>query len=346
MPKIDLTFADGDRVRIEAKSGETILKAARRAGIQLSSDCEVGDCQTCRATCLAGEIEYDELATISLTQAEVDGGEILPCVAMAAGDLAVRLPYERSRLIAAKRFSIKVEEIRRLSASVVGLIGRMVGPVPLKFLPGQYANLQVPGTTEWRSYSMANAPGDARLLEFHVRLLDDGVMSRYLAERAVPGDTIQCVGPQGSFYLRGGMRRMLMVAGGTGIAPMASMLRQMIAAREPRPVTLCFGVTEATDLFLVEELKQMASSFPQFDLRIAVAKGVSNPGVHTGFVTDLIGAESLADADVYLCGPPAMTDRAREIATGLGAVPAAIFSERFLPSARSDAPARAEAFSG
>ena len=343
MPKIDLTFADGDRVRIEARSGETILKAARRAGIQLSSDCEVGDCQTCRATCLAGGVAYDELATISLTQAEVDGGEILPCVAMAAGDLEIRLPYERSRLITAKRFSIKVEEIRRLSASVVGLVGRTVGPAALKFLPGQYANLQVPGTSESRSYSMANAPGEGRL-EFHVRLLEGGVMSQYLAERAAPGDVIQCVGPQGTFYLRGGARRMLMVAGGTGIAPMASMLRQMIAAREPRPVTLCFGVTEATDLFLVEELSQMAKSFPQFELRTAVVKGPSNPDVHTGFVTDLIGTESLADADVYLCGPPVMTDRAREIASQLGAAPASIFSERFLPSARSDAPAKAAAF--
>ena len=187
-----------------------------------------------------------------------------------------RLPYERGQLVPAKKFSIKVEEVRRLSASVVGVSARILGLAPLRFLPGQYANLQVPGTSRWRSYSMANACNEERILEFYMRLLDDGVMSRYLAERASPGDVIQCSGPQGAFYLRGGWRPVLMVAGGTGVAPMASMLRQMVASGEQRPVTLCFGVNGASDLFLVDELTGIANALPKFDLRIADSAGIAS----------------------------------------------------------------------
>lgn len=332
MLTIRLQFEDGDRAAFPAKSGETVLAAARRAGIPLSSDCEVGDCQTCRATCVAGEIEYDEMATVSLNQSEIDAGEILPCVAAAATDLEIRVPYERGKLIAAKPFSIKVQEIRRLSASVVGLTADVLGLSPLKFLPGQYVHLQVPGTSEWRSYSMANAPDETRTLEFLVRVLDDGIMSRYLVERAAPGDVIQGRGPQGTFYLRGGARPILMIAGGTGLAPMVSMLRLIMADIEKRAVTLCFGVNENKDLFYIDELAEIAKTLPGVDLRIAIAQGTSRVNVRSGLVTDLVASESLADTEVYVCGPPAMTDRARENVLLRGASPALIFSERFVAS--------------
>jgi len=337
MPTITLSFTDGDRAVFAARSGETILAAARRAGIALASDCEIGDCQTCRASCLAGEIEYDELSSISLSPSEVEAGEILPCVAAAATDLEVRLPYERGKLIAAKPFSIKVESIDRLSATVVGISARMLGLSALKFLPGQYVHLQVPGTSEWRSYSMANAPGEQRVLEFFVRILDDGVMSRYLTERAAPGDVLQCRGPQGTFYLRSGERPILMVAGGTGVAPMTSMLSQMITAKEQRPVALCFGVNSAADLFLQDALAKFRQTLPKFDFRIAVAQGADKPDLHSGLVTDLIDAASAANSDVYLCGPPAMTERARAIVTELGAPASSIFAEKFIPSAGAGA---------
>jgi NAD(P)H-flavin reductase/ferredoxin len=341
MPTITLTFADGDRLRIPGKEQETILAAARRAGIGLSSDCEVGDCQTCRASRRSGEVEYDELSSISLSQEETDSGEILPCVAMATTNVEIDVPYERAHLIPARQFSLKVEDVRQLSASVVCLVARMVGPAPLRFLPGQYVNLQVPGTSEWRSYSMANAPGGAQAFEFFVRLVEGGVMSDYLTSRATPGDLIRCNGPQGAFYLRGGARPILMVAGGTGVAPMVSMLRQIIASHDERPVTLCFGVTEPRDLFLVEELNSIKAVLPKVDIRVAVAQGSSRPEFYAGLVTELIDARCVASSDIYLCGPPAMTDRARAMVTEYGAMASSIFLEQFLPARRGGSQSRA-----
>ncbi|MHC2646845.1 NAD(P)H-flavin reductase/ferredoxin [Bradyrhizobium liaoningense] len=330
MPTLFLSFADGDCVRIEAKPSETVLAAARRAGIPLSSDCEVGDCQTCRATCLGGDLGYEDGTSVSLSQDEIDAGEMLPCVASACTDVRIKLPYERGKLIPAKPFAMKLESIERLSASVVRVVARTLGLSPIPFLPGQYVNLQVPGTTYWRSYSMANSPGDDRTFEFLVRLLDDGEMSRYLTERAAAGDVVQCRGPQGVFYLRSGERPVLMVAGETGVAPMMSMLRQITAPGEGREVTLCFGVNSADDLFFVEELNALARAIPQLDVRIAVAHGPSPTGISQGLVTDLIGGRSLSGHDVYLCGPPAMADSARRMAIGLGAAPDNIIAERFV----------------
>ncbi|MBH5389536.1 FAD-binding oxidoreductase [Bradyrhizobium diversitatis] len=317
-------------MRIEANPSETVLVAARRAGIPLSSDCEVGDCQTCRATCFGGDLDYEDGASVSLSRQEIDAGEMLPCVASARTDVRIRLPYERGKLIPAKPFSMKIESIERLSASVVRVVTRTLGLSPIRFLPGQYVNFHVPGTTHWRSYSMANSPGDDRCLEFLVRLLEDGEMSRYLTERAAVGDVVQCRGPQGVFYLRSGERPVLMVAGGTGVAPMMSMLRQIKAPGESRNVTLCFGVNSADDLFFVDELNELARAIPELDVRIAVAQGPSPTGISQGLVTDLIGERSLSGHDVYLCGPPAMADSARRIAIGLGAAPDNVIAERFV----------------
>lgn len=254
---------------------------------------------------------------------------MLPCVASARSDVRIRLPYERGKLIPAKPFAMKLESIERLSASVVRIVARTLGLSPIRFLPGQYVKLQVPGTTHWRSYSMANSPGDDRSVEFLVRLLEDGEMSRCLTERAAVGDFVQCRGPQGVFYLRCSERPVLMVAGGTGLAPMMSMLRQMKASGDRRRVALCFGVNSADDLFF-DELQALAKAMPQLELRIAVARGPIPRGFSQGLVTDMIVERSLSEYDLYLCGPPAMADAARHAAVELGATLDKIVAERFV----------------
>ncbi len=159
MPELTFVFSDGERVAVAARSGETILQAARRHALALSSDCEVGDCQTCRASLLSGTVAYDPLATSSLTAQEMQAGEVLTCIAAAGGDLALRLPYERGRLMPAKPFRVRIEALERLGPTVMRVRANSLGLKPLAFLPGQYINVTVPGAGVARSYSMANAPG-------------------------------------------------------------------------------------------------------------------------------------------------------------------------------------------
>jgi NAD(P)H-flavin reductase/ferredoxin len=330
MPKLTLVFADGDASSVEVRADETLLAAARRNGVSLASDCEVGDCQTCLARIVAGKAQYDESVSISLNDEEIAAGEVLTCVASAEEDITVRLPYERGHLLPPKPFAMKVRAVTRLCESVVRLTARAAGRTPLVFLPGQYVNLRIPGTDQWRSYSMANAPSDAGFdQEFLVRLLEDGVMSKYLADRAMAGDVIEARGPFGTFYLRESTRPVLMIAGGTGLAPMVAMLRSMVAKKRTRAVTLCFGVTRPADLFYLDELEALRGLLPSLDLRIAIMHGDAGGHV-SGVATDLVLQEDVSGRDLYLCGPPAMTDRARAIVAAQGADPSSIFVERFV----------------
>jgi benzoate/toluate 1,2-dioxygenase reductase subunit len=344
MPKLTLVFADGDVSCVDVRSDETLLAAARRNGVSLASDCEVGDCQTCHARIVAGDVEYDEYATISLSTDEVAAGEVLTCVATATSDVTVQLPYQRGHLLPARPFTMKVQSVARVCESVVRLSARVTARTPLGFLPGQYVNLKIPGTDQWRSYSMANAASaDGFEFEFLMRLLDAGVMSCYLSDRATAGDVIEAKGPFGTFYLRDNDKPVLMVAGGTGLAPMVSMLRAMIAKNSSRSIILCFGVTRPADLFYLEELNALRVSLPLLDLRIAIMQGDALPHV-SGVATDLIRPQDVAGRDIYLCGPPAMTDRARTVLAEQGADPSSVFVERFVPvsGAEVEAPVTAQ----
>lgn len=335
MTRLTVIFADGDESHVDVRSGETLLAAARRNGVSLASDCEVGDCQTCLGRIVAGQGRYEEFATISLSDQEIAAGDVLTCVATTDHDISVQLPYERGHLLRARPFTIKVEATDRLCDSVIRLSARVTARKPPEFLPGQYINLRVPGTQQWRSYSMANASADPNGdQEFLVRLLDGGAMSDYLVRRVAAGDILEANGPFGTFYLRDSEKPVLMIAGGTGIAPMVAMLRSMVAKKQARPVTLCFGVTRPTDLFYVEELEVIAESLVALDLRIAIMQGAAGDHV-PGVATDLVKQDDVPGRDIYLCGPPAMADRARALVESYGAERSSIYVERFVAGANA-----------
>jgi benzoate/toluate 1,2-dioxygenase reductase subunit len=336
MAKIKFVFADGDCAMLDSAADESILAAARRQHLLLASDCEVGDCQTCRASLCAGTVGYDEFASISLTSEEIMAGAILPCVAVPQSDVVVRLPYARIQRLPARAWPMRVAAVERLCASAVRLRGKVLGLSPLNFCPDQYLDLGVPGSSAAGSYSMASAPEDGGEVEFLVRLLENGAVSRYLTERASVGDRIEMHGPLGIFYLRETEHPILMVAGGAGIAPIASMLRSLVRrGGTQRKVTLCFGVNTCADLFYVDELKELARRFAAFDLKITVLHPDGTWAGPSGLVTDLIESRNAPATDAYLCGPPPMVQAARQKLLAMGADPSAIYAEQFIPSGTS-----------
>jgi ferredoxin-NAD(P)+ reductase (naphthalene dioxygenase ferredoxin-specific) len=201
---------------------------------------------------------------------------------------------------------------------------------PIEYSPGQYAQLQF--TPEHvRPYSMAGIAGDGTL-EFHVRVVPEGRVSGYIANELKPGDAVRVSGPLGTAYLRRQHEGpMLCVAGGTGLAPILSILRGVAAGGMRNPVHLYFGVRSPRDLYGLEWLAALEREHPGLKLNIVVTSG-GDPREHRcGLVTDAI-AEDLPTLEgwrAYLCGSPPMVEAASLLARQKGMDPARIHADAF-----------------
>jgi benzoate/toluate 1,2-dioxygenase reductase subunit len=228
----------------------------------------------------------------------------------------------------------------RLSPTTVALTIEITDRAALTFLPGQYVNIAVPGTDESRSYSFSNAPDD-EALTFLVKITPGGVMSEYLTSRAQVGEAINFTGPHGSFFLRESDAPLLLLAGGTGLAPILSILRTLDASDSARPTHLLYGATTDDDVVELDTIEALAASFPSLTWDYCVGDR-NTRARNQGYVTGLIGPEHLhgGATAVYLCGPPPMVEGVRSHFSGEGVTPSGFFYEKFALAA---VPAAADA---
>ncbi|MBP2309538.1 2Fe-2S iron-sulfur cluster binding domain-containing protein [Azospirillum melinis] len=332
---IALTFEDGLTRFIDANLGETVADAAYRQGINIPLDCRDGACGTCKSFCEAGRYDGGSYIEDALTDAEAEEGYCLTCQMRPASDIVLRIAAS-SDICKTKAMNVSAEvvSVTRLSDSSIGLSLALDNAARLAFLPGQYVNIEVPGTGQTRSYSFSSPPG-AELATFLIRNVPGGLMSGYLTGRAKPGDRLTLTGPLGSFYLREVRRPVLMLAGGTGLAPFLSMLDRIAAVEgsNSHPVHLIYGVTLDHDLVEVEALQRFAERIPGFTFTTCVAdQGSSHP--LKGYVTHHLRPEHLngGNVDVYLCGPPPMVEAVRTHFRDCGLTPASFHYEKFAAS--------------
>lgn len=331
--QVALNFEDGITRFIECRPDETVAEASYKARINIPLDCRDGACGTCKSLCESGSYDGGDYIDEALTDDEAAAGYCLPCQMTPHSDLVLRVP---SSSAAAKTgpaaFAATVADLRRLSATTVEFTLDVDNREGLDFLPGQYVNIAVPGTDQARSYSFSSGPAQ-RQISFLVRIVPDGVMSGYLTERAKVGDRIEFTGPMGSFYLRELSRPSLLLAGGTGLAPLLSMLERMAQQPPTHPVHLLYGVTTDQDLVHLDTLGDYAEVIPGFTFDHCVADA-SSTARNKGFVTGLMDAGTLhdGDVDVYLCGPPAMVEAVRGHIASLGVIPASFHYEKFTPA--------------
>ncbi|SUE15413.1 ferredoxin domain oxidoreductase [Rhodococcus gordoniae] len=332
---VDLTFADGTKT-VAVPAGSTVLEAAEAAGVRLVSQCTVGTCGTCVGKVVRGDLQMPRDRVFSLRQDEIRDGQRLLCQSVACADSEVELDYPASMLddyplVAA---TAKVGAITWLGESVVELVLKLPKSVRFAFRAGQYVRMQVPGTEEWRSYSMASGERDRKKLTFTIRVLPSGAMSDYLRNGAMVGDKIEIEGPSGAFGLVEESGPTLMIAGGTGLAPMLSMLENLQTAREDTPIRLVFGCTREADLFHLDELRARQSFMRTLDVRVVSDEPTSIDGVLTGNPVSVLTADDVRDprTAAYLCGPPAMLAAAHDRLVELGLPAERIHAEQFLPS--------------
>jgi propane monooxygenase reductase subunit len=205
----------------------------------------------------------------------------------------------------------------------------------MAFRAGQFVNVEVPGTTQLRSYSMANAPGDDGRIELIVKLLAGGLFSTYLEAGPVIGDRLRLFGPLGELRLRLSHRKVLMVAGGSGLAPFLSMLRSLEARGRSRQVDLLVGARRDGDLYRRDELERLTAALDGVRYLPALSEPADPawPG-ETGLVTEVIRRRypTLEGYDAYLAGPPAMIEATVPVVTALGVRPANVHFDAFVPA--------------
>lgn len=335
--EVALTFEDGVTRVIRVGRFETIMDAAYKARINLPSDCRDGACGTCKSFCISGEFDPGDFIDDAMTEDELDRGYLLTCQSEPESDMVIEVPAtsEMAKTSAAE-FKATISDLRHHSDSTVAFSLDVENRDDLAFLPGQYMNLQVPGTSEVRSYSFSSGTQDDHA-SFMVRITPNGAMSDYLSQRAKVGDELTMTGPYGSFFLRAPQRRMLLLAGGTGLAPLLSMLEKMVTDDITQPVHLIYGVSNDIDVVGLDLLDAYTEKLPNFTYSYCV----SHPEQHhenIGYVTSFITDEHLAggDVDVYLCGPPAMVNAVEGWFKDQGITPANFYFERFAPKATTD----------
>lgn len=334
---VTLVFEDGRSVAVPADEDDTVYLAALKKRIRIETDCREGACATCKGICTQGEYAHKEYSDEALTDEEAARGEVLTCQMQVRSDCVIEFPYDSAIAMKAgpETRPATVAEVEKISSAVYRLVVEPEGDTPVAFLPGQYVHLAVPGTSEHRSYSFANPPEVADKLTFYIKVLEQGVMSEYISTRAQSGDEIPVTGPFGHFYLRPPVRPLVMVAGGTGLAPMLSMLDHLVnAGGTDQPIHLLYGANTPDELFGLDQLAGYAAQGLTLTTETCVVEGGEGWSGATGHITDLLRAEMLdgGDIDAYLCGPPPMIDAGTGWLSDNGVEMRRIHAEKFLPS--------------
>ncbi|MGY5330521.1 benzoate 1,2-dioxygenase electron transfer component BenC [Pseudomonas protegens] len=333
--QIALNFEDGVTRFVNANPGETVADAAYRQGINIPLDCRDGACGTCKCFAEAGLYELGEdYIEDALSADEAEQGFVLTCQMRALGDCVVRVPASSQVCRAGQAtFQASISAVRQLSASTIALSIKGEALSQLAFLPGQYVNLGVPGSEQTRAYSFSSLQRDGEV-SFLIRNVPGGLMSSFLTRLAKAGDSMTLAGPLGSFYLRDIRRPLLLLAGGTGLAPFTAMLEKIAEQGSEHPLHLIYGVTNDFDLVELERLEDFAARIPQFSFSACVANPESQYP-RKGYVTQHIEPVHLnqGDVDVYLCGPPPMVEAVSQFIREQGIAPANFYYEKFAASA-------------
>lgn len=336
--EVTIRYLDGASRSMKVQPGQTILEAAEESGVPIVSECHSGVCGTCVGSCAAGD--YRMGRTEGLSDVERESRKILTCQTFPLGDCTVELHYpvgdNAARLLTGQG---RISGLRIVSptTALVRIDASMLGE-PLHYRPGQFAQIKVPGSGQWRSYSYASPADGGNDLEFIIRLLPDGLMSNYL-RRARVGDVVELRGSKGGFYLRDVTRPVVLMAGGTGLSAILAM-----AASLPRglmhPVHLLYGVTDRQDLCKLDELRALEERLPILKVSTIVSRPDPQwPGA-VGLITDLLQPQMLngGDVDIYLCGPPAMVEATRKWLSASGVHGAGLFYEKFVASGSARRP--------
>lgn len=315
---------------------QPVLDAALDAGLNLPHSCKSGNCGACCARLKQGEVEYPNGRPLGLSDSEVAEGFILLCQARARSDLCIEtfeLSVPGEALI--RRLPCRIERVQCWAHDVIGMFLRLPAAERFEFLPGQYIDI-ILSQGRRRSFSIASPPHDSRLLELHVRRVPGGELTEQLFADETPGTLLTIEGPLGHFVYRAHTAPasdapMLLIGGGTGLAPLKSILRHVIENDLRRDMTLYWGVRSERDLYAHEVLEEMARRTPNFRYLPVLSEPSCRWQGRRGWVHQAALADTLRLEchDVYASGPPAMIEAVRRDFGLHGVAPERLFFDSF-----------------
>lgn len=325
-------------IEFPCSEDDSILEAAFKAGLSLRYGCKHGGCGGCKAQLSQGDVEHNNHAT-AISEEEIDAGVALLCCAYAEEDIVINLEdYEESELtpeFPLRLYSAAVADIRPVTHDTVHLIIEGSELANYKFKAGQYLEIKPPNSIDsWRSFSMANTPNEDGQIELIIKIIANGEFSNYLKDAAKVGDRIELRGPYGQFQLSETSADIIMVAGGSGMAPIIAMLNQLVAEKSSRNIRFFYGARGCKDLYFIDEINALGQQLNSFEF-IPVLSALDDEDDwqgETGFVTEVLAkhCDSLRGAEGYLCGPPPMIDAAVEVLKAKGMFNSRIKFDKFV----------------
>jgi propane monooxygenase reductase subunit len=326
-------------VEMDVQEGETVLDAAFRQGISLMHGCKEGQCSSCKALLIDGDIELLKYSTFALPDYQKDTDHILLCRTLAYSDITVELLNYDDDLM---RRSIPV---RNYDATLTGItplthdirLLEIELDEPLRFWAGQYVDLTIPGTGITRSFSMANTPKQQTELSFIIKRYPQGAFSAQLDGGLQVGQRLTAKGPYGTCFRREARTGpMLLIGGGSGMSPLWSILHDHVESGEKRPIRFFYGARARRDLFYLEAFAALAAQLPDFRFIPALSHAEPDDAwtAETGFIHDVVNRTLRVEAfegeiDAYSCGPPPMIDAVLPVLQMAGLEPERIHFDKF-----------------
>lgn len=314
-------------------NNETILEAALRQCHNLPYGCRNGACGSCKATIVEGNINYDDGLPEALSEKENEQGTVLLCKARAASDLVIESrSVESSADIKIRQFPCRVTTCEKLSDDVIRLILELPKTETIQFMAGQYIDILMKDGKR-RSFSLANAPHENQKLELHVRYYEGGLFSEYAFNDLKNKALLRIEGPLGQFTLQASDRPIIMIAGGTGFAPIKSLVEHALEVNDNRPMHIYWGARTETDLYFDDVVKQWATEHKHIEYIpvLSEVESLKNWPGKTGFVHEAIleDYDDLSGHDIYACGPPPMINAVVESFPAKGLNRERLFSDSF-----------------
>ncbi len=333
--EVELTINGEHSYTVEG--GGTVLATLKQEKIFIPSACGGrATCAYCKVKAVSGFGEVLATETPLLTQEEIENNVRLSCQLKIKNDVAIEIPEE---LFSIKEYRARVAEISDLTYDIKWLRFKLTDPATIDYKAGQYIQFQTPeygdvAESVYRAYSMAGIPQDNDEIALMVRLVPEGICTTYIFQHLKEQAEVIFTGPFGDFYLRDNDRRMVCIAGGSGMAPIRSILRSMtpeqVARRRP---IFFFGARAKRDLFLLDEWRAFEEKHPDFTFVPALSQPEATDGWdgEVGRVTEIVDSylDNFSECEGYLCGSPGLLNACVECLTERGVPEERIYYDKF-----------------